>query len=56
LCKGYEKSNSINNLILVTTSEVAESAKKLADICVIFDERDIGKANIVKEGLKFSPA
>jgi hypothetical protein len=40
----------INNLILVTTSNFLDEAKKLGNICIGFDESNVGKARA--EGLK----
>ena len=42
--KAIRKNVDVNNLILVATSECYSAVKKLADVCLVFDEKNVGKA------------
>jgi hypothetical protein len=45
--KAVRKNIDVNNLILVTTSKCYSTVKNLADVCVFFDEKNVGKARAV---------
>jgi len=49
--KSMRKSIPNNRLILVTTNNFQKQAEKLADVVVVFNEKNVGKAR--NEGLKY---
>lgn len=53
--KAVRKNVDVNNLILVATSECYSTVKKLADVCLVFDEKNVGKARAVGLGCVETP-